>query len=203
MTDQSQSARDDLAFMRAIAEDHEPLPWGFGAHLFVPGVLFSPTAFLAWAQMSGLGNVPVFVLQWLWAPTLLLWAAIWVLINRRAAPGSLGPRKRAFAAAWNGMGLMTGVAIISLLIATFQSGSPFLLIWPSIALGIYGGAWAAIASMQQRPTYWLVACGAFATAIACAFLVEDAAQWLIMGFGILAWIAAPGLLIMLRARRPA
>jgi hypothetical protein len=200
MSEQTHSLREDLAFMRAIAEDGDPLPWTFGAHLFTPGVLFAPCAFLAWAALSGLADVPSFLLEWAWAPLMLLYVPVWFLISRADRGVRWGPSKRAFAAAWTAMALMTFVGLACISTASMRLEAPLMLFWPSIALTLYAGAWTMIAMAHQRGLYWVIALGGFATAIVCAVLIDTPTQWLIFGLGILAWLAAPGLYIILRAR---
>jgi len=200
MSDPAQAARDDLAFMRALAEDKDPLPWGFGAHLLAPALLYSPTAFLAWIDMQGLYDVADEVLLWAWAPAMLVHIPIWFALVRGKSLASVGPAKRAFAGAWQAMALMTLVMLVSLFIASTRLEAPLMMFWPSIALTFYGGAWFATATAQPSPLFTLIGLGSLATALVCAFLINTPAQWLVLGLGILAWLGAPGLLIMIRAR---
>jgi hypothetical protein len=200
MSEQSHSMREDLAFMRGLAEDRDPLPWVFGAHLLAPGLLFAPCAFLAWAGLSGFVTVSGFWMQWAWVPAMAVYVPTWFWLSRAGPVIHRGPRKLAFGAAWAAMGLMTVSALICLPIASGRLNMPLMLFWPSIALTLYGGAWTVLAVAHQRAFYWLIALGAYASAIACAFLINGPGQWLMLGLGILACIAAPGLAIIVRAR---
>lgn len=47
---------------------------------------------------------------------------------------------------------------------------------------------------------WLVAAGAFVTAVICGMLISTPEQWLVTGIGILLWVAVPGALIVLGTR---
>ncbi|HEY7799478.1 MAG TPA: hypothetical protein VIA80_11980, partial [Hyphomonadaceae bacterium] len=65
---------------------------------------------------------------------------------------------------------------------------------------LYGGAWTSISLIRRR--YWglAVAAGCFATAIACAALINTPEHWLAMGSGLLLFLAAPGAVIMRKSK---
>lgn len=200
MNDQARAAREDLAFLRSVAEDKDPLPWVIGAHLFFAGIIFSPTAFLAWLSLSNIAQIPEWLLTWGWVPAMAIYVPVWFWLNRRAGPVSLGPRKVTFAAAWTAMSLMTLVILACTFIVSRQVGPEILMFIPALLLTLYGGAWMVISIVHRNGGFALIGVGGFASAIACALLFNQPTEWLIMGLGILGSIAAPGLSIMLHAR---
>lgn len=199
MTNQTQSARDDLAFMKAMAADRDPLPWGFGAQLLAPGLLYAPCPLLVWSNLAGITHLPESWLPWLWVPAMALHLPICFWLARKS-PSAVGPNKRLFGMAWMTMGAMTFVALCGLGLAQAQYGAPFLLAWPVIAFTLYGGTWMVIGAAHARVWHRLVAAGCFASALLCATQVGSPTQWLMLGLGVLLWIAAPGLIIMTQAR---
>jgi hypothetical protein len=202
MTDQTQTVREHLAFMKGLADDKDPLPWGFGAQLLAPGLLYAPTPFLAWANMSGVIDAPASWVQWSWVPAMLIHIAFCFYLVRREGSASFGPNKRVFSAAWSAMGATSIAVLIALGVASTKSDASLLLLWPPMACAIYGGAWTVIGIAHARLWHGAVAAGCFITAIVCASLIGSAEQWLALGVAVLAWIAAPGLFIMLQARAP-
>lgn len=185
MPDNARAAREDLAFMRELAEDRGPLPSILGAHMLAIGAPFGVNVIYAWAGMRGLAPLPAEWEVWSWAPATIVYipALIYILFKTRGA--TQGPAGRTFAAAWTGVGLMTWVIIAILVIATSRTSPMIWTVWPSLAVSLYGGAWTSISLIRRR--YWglAVAAGCFATAIACAALIGTPEHWLAMGSGLL------------------
>ena len=59
MSDQIQSIRDDLAFMKSMAADEGVLPWSIGASFFAAGIVYGVPVVLVWAVLRGLIGLPV------------------------------------------------------------------------------------------------------------------------------------------------
>jgi peptidoglycan/LPS O-acetylase OafA/YrhL len=192
------SARDDLAFMRAVAEDRGPLPPLFGAHIFAVGAIFGANILYAYAGNAGLVPWPRNDMVWSWAPAAAVYALayLWLHIqtSRRAAEFS-GPAARAFAAVWSGVMLATAAMVAVVWIASERLQAPIYAAWPAMALGLYGAAWAVIGIV--RKAWWMlgVTAGCFASAVACAFLIGQKEHWLAMGAGLLLFMAVPGWIV--------
>lgn len=201
MTEQARAARDDLAFMKEVAEDRGPLPGLLGAHLLAVGTPFGLNVIYAWAGMRGFVPWDTDWYAWSWAPGAVVYLPCLIFLLIRGHGAVVGPAGRAFAAAWAGVGLMTWVIVTVLAVAASRTGPTVWYVWPALALTIYGGAWTSMALATRR--YWglLVAAGCFATAIACSALIETAEHWLAMGVGLLLFVAVPGWLMMMRAHR--
>jgi hypothetical protein len=98
---------------------------------------------------------------------------------------------------------MSVVVLISLIMARGRiETAPFLLLWPPMVFALYGGAWALVGLVRRRLSYAFLAAGSFATAIVCAMPISTPEQWLVMGIGLLAWVAAPGAAMAFGARAP-
>jgi hypothetical protein len=200
MTDQARAARDDLAFMKELVEDRGPLPSVLGAHLFAVGAPFGLNVIYAWAGMRGFVPWPAEWEIWAWLPGTIVYLPILAVILFKSRNATRGPASRAFAAAWAGVGLMTWVIIAILVIAAPRTGPAIWTVWPALAVSLYGGAWTSISLIRRR--YWglAVAAGCFATAIACAALINTPEHWLAMGSGLLLFLAAPGAVIMRKSK---
>lgn len=199
MTD---SARDDLAFMRAVAEDRGPLPSVLGAHLFSVGLLYGLNLIYGWAGYSGLVPWPKDGMVWLYIPASVVYVPICIWLNIRGTRISWGPGARAFAAAWSGVGVVTITVVAIMFLATLRTGIPYHETWPAIALALYGGAWCMFAIVRGRLWAFLVSLGCCASAVACAALIHNNELWLAMGVGLLLFVGLPGF-AMMRARQPA
>jgi hypothetical protein len=200
MTDDARAARDDLAFMKELAEDRGPMPSILGAHLLAVGAPFGLNVVYAWAGLRGFAPWPAQWEVWSWAPGTAVYLPILAFILFRGRNAPQGPASRAFAAAWTGVGLMTWAIIAVLVVATPRTSPMIWAVWPALAVSLYGGAWTSISLVRRR--YWglAVAAGCFATAIACAALINTPEHWLAMGLGLLLFMAVPGALIMRRSR---
>jgi hypothetical protein len=204
MTDQARSAQSDLAFMRAVAEDRGPLPPLFGAHLFAVGLIFGLNVIYVWAGLSGFLPLPDEWMVWSWAPGAAVWTPvyIWLMLRTpRNVDQLAGPAARAFAAVWAGVLLATAVIVAVVSIGSAKTGEPFYLVWPAIALALYGAAWAVIGIV--RKAWWMLAgaAGSFASAVACALLIDQKEHWLAMGIGLLFFMAVPGWIVMTSKRQ--
>ena len=201
MTETVQSARDELAFVKAVMEDKGPLPRWFGAHLFAVGLLFGLNLLVvgAWSQPDLARASSILC----WAPATAIYLPVWFLIHRRSDYAAMGPTARVFGAAWLAVLLMTLVIVACLVTAQLNSGVAYGLIWPAIACTFYGGAWLVIALIRRRAWMGLVAAGCFATAVACAALIGRTGMLLALGAGLLLFFAVPGFALMRALRRQA
>jgi hypothetical protein len=202
MTDQMQSIRSDLAFLKAVAADEGELPWTAGANFLAGGLIYGLPLLPVWAQMRGLIDIPG-----PWPGQVSLWStAVFVplsillaLKGPRPKPGaSMG---RAVIAAWSGVGLTT----LAMLAVIFIAGARLHVdlmwqVWTSICFALWGAAWWVVAILRPRRGWMLVALGSLATAVVNALLIGSPDEVLGCALGILLWLAGPGLLVMLRAR---
>jgi hypothetical protein len=186
--------------MKAFAEDRGALPAQFGANLLAPGLIYGITVFVAWGMLIGALHLPMRWIDWLWVPGTLVYLPVLRLIERSNRSETWGPSKQVFSAAWTAMGIMSAAVLVCLVLARGRYNAPFLLLWPPMAFTLYGGTWTMVGIIRRQPWYWVVGVGCFVTAFACASLISKPTEWLVMGIGILLWVAVPGAVIMFRAR---
>jgi hypothetical protein len=203
MNDGIQALRSDLAFLKAVAEDRGPVPAVLGWHLIGIGVVFGIAFIHIWTVYSGLTPWPE---QWkhlLAVPGVLLYLPVnaWISFRGRGVP--LGPTARTFGATWAAMAVMNVAAVAVIVTAGARANEPFYLIWPALALVLYGGAWIMVAMIRRAFWQLMVALSCFAAALLCAMLVRDTMQWLVMAGVFFALIGAPGVAIVRAARRKA
>jgi hypothetical protein len=107
-----------------------------------------------------------------------------------------GPGARSFAAAWSGVGLMTMTIVTVVTVASYRMHVNYAVVWPSIALALYASAWLATGILLKRPWAILVAGGCSLAAIIMSFLIDSPLLWLVMGIGMLLFMAIPGAVLM-------
>ncbi len=202
MSDQIQSIRDDLAFMKSMAADEGRLPGIIGVHFLAAGLIYGLPALAAWAILRGLVDVPQ---SWagqmgLW-PTVVYIPVMILLFLRAPRPTPGAATGRALAVAWSGMGLIS----IATLAVIFIGGarlhvSQMWQVWTSVCFILWGAAWWVVAVLRRDRWWFLVAVGSLITAVINACLIGSPDEMLGCGVGILLWLAGPGALIILRAR---
>ena len=201
MSDQMQTLRDDLAFMKSMAADEGRLPWVVGACFLAAGLIYGLPVIAVWAQERGLIDIPGGWTNWVgvWSTVVFVPLQIaLVVLGPKPKPGSsLG---RAFIPAWSGIGLSTVVMVVVIFVAGARLHVPQMWqVWTSICFALWGAAWWVVAMLRPGRGWMLVALGSLATALANSFLIGTRDEILGCAVGILVWLGAPGLMIMLHA----
>ncbi len=138
--------------------------------------------------------------MWSWAPATAVYVPLNLWLGHIGKRASNGPASRAFSAAWASVGVMAAAILATLTIASYRTGQNAFVVWPSLAMALYGGAWFVFAMAQRRSWGFGVAAGCFATALACAALIESPEHWLAMGAGSLLFLVGPGLVMVRNSR---
>jgi hypothetical protein len=197
--DQLQSIRDDLAYMKALAEEGRRAPLLGGAILVAAGVIFAPTSVVHWAIEADVLEVGRQALLPLWLGAVAIFlVALFVLKTRLAnRPGANAIANKVSGAAWGGLGGASFAIGVSLFIAAWKTENTlFLALFPPVILALYGVAWAVAAAVSDRKWMTGVSLGGFAASILSAWFVGEAAQWLVYTAALLLLTAAPGLALM-------
>jgi len=201
-----QDIQNDIAFMKSLASEGGRVPAQAGAHLFAAGLIYGVCLVIAWAGLEGYiemsrGTAGAVAL---WATVIYLPVMLWLFWRGRKTRLG-GTAARAFVAAWGGIGLSSLTIVISLVVVGRAVHQTHLLsmAWPPVAFALYGGAWMGLTIARGKGAWWLVALGSYATAIGVAGLTGSNHEWLLFGVGLLAFVAAPGALLMWRARTQA
>lgn len=202
MSDQHQSLRDDIAFLRGMAEAGRDRPMIGGSILAATGVVFGSASLLAW-YFTAVQPMPGWILGAVFLPAFALFIAVLVVLLR-ALPRSAGSMQAATGVVWSGVGGAIFVINIALLIASDRLNEPGLMfVFPSILLSLYGASWMVAAILLRRPWMHLLGAGAFAMALVSAWVVGQPVMWLVFGLSLLALLGAPGLVLVRQARAAA
>jgi hypothetical protein len=204
MTNEAGRLKDDVAFLRALAEGAAGASARTGAVLLAIGIVFSVVALQYWAIDSRLVAVPQSWRSWLWLDGPAVFLPALGIIQMRLKGRSIGPGSRALSAAWSGLGLALACAVVSLAAAGWRLSLPLLAAWifPVVLFTLLGASWAVTFAVQRRASHALAGAGSGLAAIACGALIGSAWEWLALSAGLLLLMAVPGWLI-LRAERSA
>lgn len=200
MTDQNQSLRDDIAFLRDMAESGRDRPMIGGSILLAAGLIFGVASLTVWA-FAVRGVDDGWMYNAVWGASFVLYMAVlfWLL---RTLPKSAGALQAATGVAWSAIGAATFFIGLSLGLMAWRLDMPSLILaFPSVLLALYGACWMVGAILLRTSWMRLVAGSAFAMAIVNAWFADGHAIWLIYGLSLLALLAAPGFVLMRQGRK--
>jgi hypothetical protein len=190
MSDQNQILRDDIAFMRELAEAGRSRTVRGGSVMVAAGAIFGTASLLIWAGLES-HSVSANVLNLVWpVGAVLFFICLGVFLRR--IPGERSASLTGMA--WSGLGWAIFTCVCSLILIAYRTGQ-----WAAAAaiapviLSVYGAAWC-IAGAATR-TRWLYVCGAasFVAALINAWAVpEGNLMFLLYGLSLYALVAAPG-----------
>ena len=203
----SDSARDDLAYLRALVDTPGIFQRSFGEAYFAAGLCYGVQMLLHAAQQPGWlpAEGPV-ALAIGFGPTVVFLILLTWIIRReqKSGRGLAGTAARAISAVLGAVGIANMVLVFVIgLIAWREQSIVIWLIYPCTVLTLQGTAWLVIYALMRRTWFAAVAFGWFlsaaALAVAAAFQ-QSAAFIAIGGFSFLAFMLIPGLVMMRQGR---
>jgi hypothetical protein len=199
--DQIRSLKDDINYMKILADEGAGAPLVGGSVLVAAGLIFGAASIGEWANAAGLIALQDIQHAYLWGGAGILFAiTLTVLIRRqRGRPGIMAPANRAFSNAWMGVGLtIFSMAIaLSVLSLQLQSDVP-TTVFPSLIFAIYGAGWAVSAAMSGQKWLWWPAIGSWILAPILAWFVGQPTMYLFYAIGLFAFALVPGVVLMRR-----
>lgn len=197
--DQIQTIRDDIAFMKAMAEEGRRAPLLGGAILANAGAIFAGASVAHWSIASGRLDVPPlgYAVAWGFAMVAFL-VALGVLTARvKRQPGACTSANRAFGVAWSAAGFAIFAIGASMVLAAWRLETQVVgLLFPSVILALYGLGWSVSAGMSGQKWLHGVAIGAFAGAPVLAWFAGQPEQYLAYAAALFLLMCVPGMLLM-------
>ena len=194
-----QAIRDDLAFMRALAQEGRRAPLLIGHNLMVGGIVYGTTSLLAGAIATHLIALPRFWATAIWivvTPVYMVYCYVRRTQWRSCQPGATAITNRAVHAAWRGIGYAALTLGLAAGIASYEmkTMAPFGL-FPSIVMALYGLGWLVAAAMSE--TKWLraVSVVSFIAALPLALVANSDASFLVTAAALYLLMAFPGWLL--------
>ena len=201
MNDQINALKDDVAFMRALAQEGRSAPLLGGATMVAAGVIYTGATLVSWAIAAGLIAAPATWLSGVWVVATAIYLAVLSLLvsrwRRIGQPGSSATSNRAFRWAWTAGGCALGSIFAGAILAAHRLHSDLVFaIFPTIVLSIYGAAWTLTSVMSSRRWVRWVAAGCFAAAIGLAVLNTASQIYLAFAAALMLLMTAPGIALM-------
>jgi hypothetical protein len=205
----SDSARDDLAYLRALVDTPANFQRSFGEAYFAAGLCYGVQMLLHAAQSLGwIGpDGPVGLAIGLGPTVVFIILLTWIIARERASGrGLAGTAAKAISAMLGAIGVANLVLLVVVGVIAWREQSLLVwLIYPCTVLTLQGTAWLVIYAVWRRTWFALVALGWYAAAaggaIAAAF-EQMAAFIAIGGVAFLTCMLIPGW-VMMRQGKPA
>ncbi|GAA0539939.1 hypothetical protein FHS83_003776 [Rhizomicrobium palustre] len=192
-----ETLRQDISYLRKVAESGRHGPILGGAFLAGAGVVFGLAAILDWASSAGYVPLPQGAQTWLWIGAFVVFALYWFLMFQRlrATPKGAGNASTAaFGTVWGACGAGVMVAWVSTLIVAGVTHTQIVLTaYIPVIFAFYGTAWFASAALSRRGWMALAGGASYLFALALAYLTQNPLQELVMGGALIVLLTLPGL----------
>ena len=192
--------KDDISYMRRLAEQGRSGPILGGTFLAAAGIIFGLTCFAQWAVLTGLLPMTPEHIVDIWLGAGALFAVLWIVLFRRlrARTGLRGGASNVvFGVAWvsSAIGIVVTCCMMAI-VATVTGSSAVLELNVPIGFVFYGIAWCAAAMLARRYWMYIASAGSFLTTLLLAALTNDPRQIAVMGVALLLLLSVPGLKMM-------
>jgi hypothetical protein len=205
MNSDTQSAREDLAFLRSLVdEDWRPGTWAFGALYVSIGVALVAHVLISWAAdaghlpLRGVGLLATYVV--LYSVAGAVWTRIGAHIRRESQSRGTqvaSVKSRAGGAvlvsAFVGHLVMLGVFVI---VAVRQKNPVFLELAPMVLFTLQSVVWFVVHAMRQQRWQLVVGLGWLLAVLALAPLVGTSVFGLGIGATAVVLMIVPGAYLM-------
>ncbi|HET6971084.1 MAG TPA: hypothetical protein VFH92_08165 [Phenylobacterium sp.] len=197
------SARDDLAFLRALVDQPESgFQRGFSQTYAAAGGCYGAQMLLHVAQYYlGWFQTPVSALLVGLLPTVVFVLMLVVILRRNRLRGA-STVSRAVGAAFSAVGVANLVLIVAIgSLALREKSLTIWLLYPTTVIILQGAAWLVAFMLRRRPWMGWLAAGWFATGVGMALSIETQGVFiLVLGLSFFAFMLAPGLFLMRQNR---
>lgn len=204
MNAELESARDNLAYMRALVGGTERMQKTIGEAFFWAGLLYGGQCLLHWLQTLGVvpdeGAIGLAVVI---VPTVLFVGVLIMIIMKdmNAPPG--GPASRALGSVFQGAGIANLVMAFVFAYGAQAFDAPGLWLYHPVVVCMFQGvAWYVAFNVLRKGWLGLVAIGWFATTIALGVLMSNIGAFvLVLAIALSVLMMIPGWIIWRGAGR--
>ncbi|MBO6798269.1 hypothetical protein [Maricaulis sp.] len=198
MADDIETVRDDLAFMRALADAPDKPNKAMGQSFLAAGIIYGFQGLVQWATaigiigLSGLGYL-AFVI----GCTVAFFAVLGVIIWKNRGQSSNTAVRRAYEAAFQGAGVANICLVIVFIVANIRTGDGGVwYFYTPFIYALQGVAWYLAFRMRKRAWLGLVALGWYVGAIALGLTAHSPTYVLVIALSLILLLAGPGLVMM-------
>lgn len=190
--------KDDIAYVRALAEEGRTAPPLSGPVLIAAALIFGAASVAQWAIQSGVLAVDPMAQLWVWIGAGMLFGlSLAVLLRRmKRKPGYNTVRNQAIGVAWSGVGyVIFSVWLGMLAMGLFRGEWASMMLMPSLVFAAYGAAWLSAAAMSGQKWMNMIALLSYAGAALMGALAGEVTGYLVFA-GMLVLVALiPGIVL--------
>ena len=204
-TQDPRSVREDIAFMRDLAQQGASGPIFGGSILLATGLIYAAASVSVWWVAAHPPAEPRHWMATIWggaiAAQMVVTALIILALRGRGQGVPMANRSsRMFSLVWNAVGCAILTCLASFLLTAWVAHIPAVFDGaPAVVMSLYGVAWAATAAASKERWTWGVAILSFVFAIASGALAGSANLPLLFAAALLILLAVPGALLIKRA----
>ncbi|WP_421736239.1 hypothetical protein [Caulobacter sp.] len=204
MTAKTQSAQDDLAYMRTVVEQGGR-PRMAGALIYMAaGLIYGAETLVHWGQSINLIQLSESAtLAFVAGCTLLFVLVMVVLIVRDKTKGvGAGTGSRALNAAFGGAGL-ANIALMAIFGVNAWRQHDFMIwmLYPCVVFALQGAAWYVAFMLRWKIWMLTVSLGCLTTSVVMGLVIGTPTFNLVAALACFAWLAVPGAIMARDARR--
>jgi hypothetical protein len=199
--DNLQVLRDDITFMRDLANEGSNAPLLFGGVMVAAGLIFGLASVGHWLVATGALRLPPWWLMANWLTAAGVFGVVCTRLVRRAGarPGSNSGANRATGAAWSGVGFAIFASWAGLAAMAVATGDWRIMnAFPVLILALYGAAWFIAGELSRQGWIKLVALAAFVAAVVMGALANTAHLMLAYAVCLVLVAVVPGIVLMRR-----
>ena len=197
--DQMQTVRDDIAYLKALADEGRQAPLLGGAILLSAGLIFGAASVVHWAVAAGVLDLSptAFAIVWGVAAVAFLLALFVLSAQIKTRPGANSTGNRGMSASWGGMGIASFFLFVGFaIIATRYGGEILGVLIPPVIIALYGAGWWAAGELSNKRWLTVVAWCAFIASPVMAWLGDRPEQYLAYAAALVLLAGLPGLILM-------
>ncbi|HEX3700340.1 MAG TPA: hypothetical protein VHV27_06665 [Phenylobacterium sp.] len=194
MSDQNTTLRDEIAFVRAMAEDGRRTSLRGGPVMIASGLIFGTASLAIWVGLeTGYGTPGQ--LNLVWPISAVLFFVCLFFFLRNLPKGE--KQANTFGMAWSGLGWAIFVCVLSLIMIAVRTNQAAAAAAISpVILSFYGAAWCIAGAMARKRWPYGFGLASFAAALLNAWVVPNGdLMFLIYAISLYALVAAPGVLL--------
>ncbi len=198
MNEDVRQIKEDISFLRGLAQDDDSVLRASGIGLSVAGCVFGLAALRSFALTVGWMRWPSSLRPLLgWDATALFLIVLVSLLattrRQEGAHAAVDARSRSVWAGWAAVGVGYVVASVSLSLAGTHSNG-------CILFAFWGSGWFIASAAYRRGAFWLLALACYLVAIASGLLWGTAYEHLLTSLALFALVALPGFWVLKLAR---
>ena len=197
----NEAVKDDIAYLRQVAEQGQRLPLNGGEFGVLWGSLYALSAIYAYAVLIQLIDLPAFSIGLAFLLPIPVGGLAHLILARRmlGAPGALSFGNKTSAAAWMAVGVASGMLSVVLFTAfglaltSIPAGYLFGAL-QAVVFAMYAVAYATTAQVSGDAKQYIFSAWALLTALISLLVMNSYQMFLVMAAGLMVSAVVPGLM---------